>query len=45
MAQEGNTMIIFGNCFKEIVPRHKIKFEEVQFRQLQYQRRSIVYKA
>jgi hypothetical protein len=45
MAQEGNTMLIFGNCFKEIVPRHKTKFEDVQFRQLQYQRRSIAYEA
>jgi hypothetical protein len=29
MAQEGDTISIFGNCFEE-VPRHKISFE-VQF--------------
>jgi hypothetical protein len=45
MAQEGNTMLTFRNCFEEIVPRHKIKSEEVQFRQLSYQRKSIAYEA
>jgi hypothetical protein len=34
MAQEGDTMLIFGNCFEEVVPRHKISFEEVQLHQL-----------
>jgi hypothetical protein len=29
MAQEGDTMLIFGNCFEEVVPRHKISSEEV----------------
>jgi hypothetical protein len=43
MAQEGDTMLIFGNCFEE-VPRHKISFEEVQLHQLKYQR-SIGYEA
>jgi hypothetical protein len=32
--KEGNTMLIFGNYFKEIVTRHKTKFEDVQFHQL-----------
>jgi hypothetical protein len=45
MAQEGVTMLIFGNCFEDAVPRHKISFELVQLYQLQYQRRSIAYEA
>jgi hypothetical protein len=45
MAQEGDTMLIFGNYFEEVVPRHKISFEEVQLYQLQDQRRSIAYEA
>jgi hypothetical protein len=24
MAQEGDTILIFENCFDEVVPRHKI---------------------
>jgi hypothetical protein len=34
MAQEGDKMLIFGDCFEEAVPRHKISFEEVPLRQL-----------
>jgi hypothetical protein len=38
MAQEGDTMLIFGDCFDEAVPKHKISFEEVQLRQLRYEK-------
>jgi hypothetical protein len=31
MAQEGDTMLIFGNYFEEVVPRHKISFEDWMF--------------
>jgi hypothetical protein len=31
-------MLIFGDCFEEAVPRHKISFEEVPLRQLQYEK-------
>jgi hypothetical protein len=35
MSQEGDTMLIFGECFEKvkIVLRHKISFEEVQLHQ------------
>jgi hypothetical protein len=29
MVQEGDSMLIFGDCFEEAVPRHKISIEEV----------------
>jgi hypothetical protein len=38
MAQEGDTMLIFGDCFEEAVLRHKINFEEIPLRQLWYEK-------
>jgi hypothetical protein len=33
MTQEGGSMLIFGDCFEEAVPRHKIIIEEAYLRQ------------
>jgi hypothetical protein len=32
MTQEGGSMLIFGDCFEEVVPRHKIIIEEAYLR-------------
>jgi hypothetical protein len=45
MTQEGGSMLIFGDCFEEAVPRHKIIIEEAYLCQTLKVERPIAYKA
>jgi hypothetical protein len=38
-------MLIFGDCFEEAVPRHKISFEKYRFVNSNMKRRSIAHEA